>query len=109
LQQARNEFTAAEAGYQEAWEIYHRLAEAHPEIYTPDAAMIAVTMSIFYLNMVQDREKPLAYAREALMAAMPFVKLVPVARKHVENALLVVEAWKLDREVFIREIQVLLQ
>jgi hypothetical protein len=41
--------------------------------------MIAVTMSIFYLNMVQDREKPLAYAREALMAAMPFVKLVPVA------------------------------
>jgi tetratricopeptide (TPR) repeat protein len=109
LQGGKKEFVAAEAGYQEAWEIYHRLAEAHPEIYTPDAAMIAVTMSIFYLNMVQDREKSLAYAREALMAAMPFVKLVPVARKHVENALLVVETWKLDREVFIREIQVLLQ
>jgi len=103
LQQATKEFPAAEAGYQQALAIRRRLADANPQTYLPDVAMSAVNMSIFYLQAVPDKGKSLAYAKEALVAALPFMGFVPFAQTSANKALLVAETWGLDREAFFKE------
>ena len=103
LQQAKNDFPAAETGYQEALAIYRRLAEANPQTYLPDVAMTAVNMSIFHLDAVPDRERSLAHAKEALVAALPFVEFVPAVQNNANMALKVAEAWGQGREAFIEE------
>ncbi|GJL73402.1 MAG: hypothetical protein NMNS01_26010 [Nitrosomonas sp.] len=103
LQSDKNEFPAAEAAYQEALEIRRRLAETNPQTYLPYVMMTAVNMSIFYLQSVPDREMSLAHAKEALVAGLPFVALIPGVQKDLSKALQVAEEWKLDRKAFWEE------
>jgi hypothetical protein len=60
-------------------------------------------MSMFYQSYVPDREKSLAYAKEALIAALPFVEAVPAAQNYARFALQLAELWGLDREAFWEE------
>ncbi|MDN5753994.1 MAG: hypothetical protein L0H15_12110 [Nitrosospira sp.] len=90
-------------------EIHRRLAEANPQTYLPDVAMTAVNMSIFYLQAAPDREKSLGYAKETLVAALPFMEFVPAAKTSVSKALQVAGAWGLNREAFFEEAVKVLQ
>ncbi|MCW5800411.1 MAG: tetratricopeptide repeat-containing protein [Nitrospira sp.] len=103
LQKATNDFPAAQAAYDEALGMYRRLAKANPQTYLPDVAMTAMNMSIFYLQTIPAREKSLEHCREALVAAIPFVEMLPAAKNYARTALKVVEAWGLDRENFWEE------
>ena len=109
LQKTKNEFPAAEAGYQEALAICRRLAETNPQAHLPNVAMTAVNMSIFHLEDVPDREKSLGYAKETLVAALPFMEVVPAVRNYVSAALQVAVAWGLDRKAFIEQVVTTLQ
>lgn len=95
-----NQFNDVAPFYQEALAFSRRLAEANPQTYLPDVAMTAVNMSIFYLQSVPDREMSLAHAKEAFVAGLPFVELVPSVQNYLSMALQVAEAWGLDRESF---------
>ena len=103
LQKAKNEFPAAQAAYEEALGIRRRLAETNPQTYLPDVAMTEINLSIFYLQSLSDRERSLAHASEALVAALPFVEVLPAAEKYARTALKVVEAWGLDAQTFLEE------
>jgi tetratricopeptide (TPR) repeat protein len=103
LRKAKNQFPEAEAALEEALAIRRTLAEANPQTYLPDLAMTAVNMSIFYLQAVPDREKSLAYAREALLAALPFVEDVPSVQDDVRMTMQVVLSWGPDTEGFWEE------
>jgi hypothetical protein len=103
MQQTTKEFPAAAAGYQEALAIRRRLAQAHPKIYLLDVAMTAVNISMLYLLAMPDREKSLRYATETVMAALPFMKLVPASREYAAMAMNVAQAWGLDRKSFFEE------
>ncbi|MDH5741845.1 MAG: hypothetical protein OEY77_16125, partial [Nitrospira sp.] len=96
---------AATPWYEEALTIRRRLAEANPQTYLPDVAMSSTNLSIFYLQSMSDRERSLAHAREALVAALPFVEVLPAAENCARTTLQVVEAWGgLDTQTFIEEI-----
>ncbi len=103
LQRDQHDFAAAAASYQEALALYRTLAEAHPEAYLPNVAMTAVNLSIFYLRAVPDKEKSLAYAKEALVSALPLVEFLPAAKDYARLALQVAETWGLDAEEFLNE------
>jgi tetratricopeptide (TPR) repeat protein len=103
LQADKNEFPAALEAYEEALRIYRRLTEANPQTYLPDVAMTAMNLSIFYLHALPGRERSLAYAREALAAALPFVETLPTAQNYARTTLQVVEAWGVDTKMFIEE------
>src|SRR5262245_26742901 len=103
LQKAKNEFPAAETAYNEALAIRRPLAETNPETYLPDVAMTSVNMSMFYQNSMPDRETSVAYAKEALIASLPFLETLPAARKYAESALRVAEGWGLDKDAFWEE------
>ncbi len=83
LQQATNEFTQASDNYQEALQIYRELAQHTPQTYLPDVAMTAINISIFYLQSQPDKEQSLVYAKEALIAALPFKDAVPRGQQYV--------------------------
>ena len=104
LQKATNEFPAALEAYTEALTIYRRLAEANPQTYLPDVAMTAMNLSIFYLQAMSDRERSLGYAREALVAALPFAEVLPAARQYARTALQIAGSWGLDSQTFYEEI-----
>jgi hypothetical protein len=79
------------------------LAQANPQTYLPDVAMTAINLSIFFLQPLSDRERSLAYAGEALVAALPFVEVLPAVKNYYRTTLQVVEAWGLDRQTFLEE------
>ena len=83
--------------------MYRRLAEANPQTYLPNVAMTAMNMSIFYLQAIPAREKSLDHCREALVAAMPFMEVLPAAQDYARTVLQVVEAWGLHGEIFWEE------
>ena len=45
----------------------------------------------------------LAHAKEALVAGLPFVELVPSVQNNLSKVLQVVETWDMDREAFLEE------
>ena len=103
LRTDKNQFPEAEASYQEALGIYRALAQSNPQTYLPHVATTTVNMSMFYLESVPDQEKSLSYAREALLAALPFVESVPSVQNDARKGLLVAEAWGLNAEAFCEE------
>ena len=103
LQVAKKEFSAAEDNYQEALGICRHLAETNPQAYLPHVVRTATNMSLLYLQYGPDKEKSLAYAKEALAAGLPFVELIPDVQNNLRQALQVAEAWGLDRDAFREE------
>jgi uncharacterized protein YeeX (DUF496 family) len=103
LQADQHDFAGAEKAYREALDIRHRLAKVNPEAYLPDVAMTAVNMSIFFLQSQPDKEKSLAYAKEAVQAAQPFMEIIPATKADADKALQVAEAWELEPAVFWKE------
>jgi tetratricopeptide (TPR) repeat protein len=103
LQAKQHDFAGAEKAYREALDTYRRLAQVNPEAYLPDVAMTAVNMSIFFLQSQPDREKSLAYAKEAVQAAQPFMEIIPATKADADKALQVAEAWELEPAVFWKE------
>ena len=65
--------------------------------------MTALNLSIFYLQAMSAREQSLAYAREALVSALPFVEVLPAAKQYAGTALQVVKAWGVDTKTFLEE------
>jgi hypothetical protein len=103
LQVDRHEVTGTEASYREALDLRRQLAKANPEAYLPDVAMTAANMSLFFLHSQPDKEKSLAYAREAVQAAQPLMEIIPAAKGYVDAALGVAEAWGLSRTALWEE------
>lgn len=101
--QEHNQFTTALPWYEGALTIRRRLAEANPQTYLPDVAMTEMNLSIFYLQSLPDRERSLEHAREALVAALPFVETLPPAQNYARTTLQVAEAWGLDTKTFLEE------
>ena len=101
--QEHNQFNTALPLYEEALRIRRRLADANPQTYLPDLAMTETDLSTFYLKALSDRERSLVHAREALVAAIPFVEGLPAAQEYARNALQVVEAWGIDKKTFYEE------
>jgi tetratricopeptide (TPR) repeat protein len=98
-----NQFNTALPLFKEALASYRRLAEANPQTYLPRVAMTATNLSLFYLQSLSDRERSLDYAREALAAALPFVKRLPAAENYARTTLQVVERWEIDTKTFLEE------
>ena len=103
VHKAKNEPAAAEAGYQEALVIYRSLAEINPQTYLPYIAMTAVNMSVFFQQAGPDREKSLAYAKEAWIATLPDTQFTPAFQNYRNTASQVAEGWGLDKETFCKE------
>ncbi len=103
LHRVKNEFPQAEEAYREALNSYRALAEVNPQTYLPDVAMTATNISIFYLQSVPNKDQSLAFAKDALKAALPFVEILPVAQQIASTILQIVQDWGLDPETFKAE------
>ena len=93
---AKNELHQAELEYAEALKIRRYLAEVNPQTYLPEVAMTAVNMGIFHLRTIQDKEKSIAYCKEALQASLPFGDRVPLDQQIVKLAIQVIQEWGED-------------
>lgn len=100
LHRAKNEFLETEAKYKEALAIRKSLATENPQSYLPDVAATAMNLSIFYLKYVSNQDKSLAYAKEALKAAWPFVDMLPRVKQYASTIMQIVEYWDLDPDAF---------
>lgn len=56
-------------------------------------AMTAVNLSMFYLRAMLGIERSLAYAKEVLIATLPFVEFLPAVQNYANAALKVAQAW----------------
>jgi tetratricopeptide (TPR) repeat protein len=101
----QNDFSKAEKGYDEALEIYRNLAKTNPATFLPDVAMTAVNMSIFYRESYRDREKSVAFAKEALQSASPFIETVPSVLKNAEKAMRILTIWGINAEALLKDIK----
>lgn len=101
----KKEYWKAEEEYKEALQIRRDLAAVNPQIYLLDVAMTAINMGDFYQQNVPDQQKSLAYSKEALRCALPFVEHVPRAAQYAQSAMEVVKNWGLDADVFFQEIK----
>jgi len=103
----KNDFPAAGIAFQKALTIYRDLSKDNPFTYLPDVAMTSGNMSSFYLKSVPKRAKSLAYAKEALIAGLPFVETIPMVRSYIGSVLAVAEAWGINRRVFLKKQSIL--
>jgi len=104
LHSAKNEQDQAEAEYEEALKIYRSLAQVNPQTYLPDVAMTAINMGIFFQKNIPDKEKSIAYCKEALRAALPFLKYLPAVQNDATKAIRVIRAWGEDAEAILQEV-----
>jgi tetratricopeptide (TPR) repeat protein len=105
LEEIKKQAGVGNAQNQEIIRIYRRLAGVRTQNFRSDLAILAFNMSIFYMVSIPDKENSLAYARQALIVALPFGKLVPDAQNLIIKVVSVAEYWKLDKKIFIEEIQ----
>lgn len=103
LQVHKNELEKREQSYTEALKIYRDLSVIHPQSYFPQVARTAVNLSIFYLKSIPDQVLSLAYAKEAILSALSFIDILPLAKKYMSMAIQIIEAWGLDAEKFIQD------
>ena len=101
---AKNDFEAAEQGYQEALQIRRELARANPQTYLPDVAMTLINLGIFYLESYPDQAKSLDCLAEALRILKPLTAKLPYTQQYQTTALEVIRAWKIDPEVFLKRL-----
>jgi len=97
----KNKLLEAESTYKKSLDIYRNLAKTNPQTHLPDVAIAATNICIFYLQAMTDQEKSLAYAREALIAALPFRESVLSVQSNVSTVLAVISEWDdLDAKAF---------
>ncbi len=86
LQRAKNEFEKAEQSYTEALAIYRKLAEVNPHVYLIYYSKTAISLSLFYLSSVNDRDKSSHYANEVINWLNPFRFTLPQAEGLTKKA-----------------------
>jgi tetratricopeptide (TPR) repeat protein len=77
MQKDKNDFDAAEWGYQEALNVYRELARSNPQTYLPYVAEMLINLGIFYLQSVPDKAKSLDFLAEALRILRPLTAKLP--------------------------------
>ncbi|NTU98748.1 tetratricopeptide repeat protein [Candidatus Falkowbacteria bacterium] len=102
LQQAKNDFAAAERDYQEALQIRRELARSNPQTYLPDVAMTLINLGLFYQRSVPDKEKSLNCLAEALRTLKHLIAKLPYTQKYQATALSCIQAWGVDPEKFLK-------
>ncbi len=80
------------AAYEEALQIRRSLAETSPEAFLPALIDTIIKLSIFYLSLVPDPAKSVAYAEEARSILIPLCAQAPHLQKYLYGAELVLKA-----------------
>ena len=101
LHEDNNEFAVAEEEYNEALKISRDLAIKNPKTYLPFLAKTAINLSSFYRVTIPDRDKSLAFAREAGKSANHFLMIRPDMFAIFDKAQQVYSDWGLDKDTFI--------
>ena len=56
-------------------------------------------LSLFYLKLLPDREKSLAFAKESIQCALPFAKIRPDMLMIVGKAIGIMREWGVDGDL----------
>ena len=91
-----NYFEQSKLKYEEALQIYRKLAEENPKTYLPDVAMTLTNLAIFYMKAMPDKEKPIGMAMKAVEIFLPVYEQVPYLENYLKTALQVLEANGVD-------------
>ena len=75
-----------------------------PLTYRLYVANTAVNLSIFYLQSIPNKQKSLAYAKEALTLALPYIQQLGLAQQIVSTVRQIVQAWSEDSEEFFKNL-----
>ena len=94
-----NEFEAAESAFLEALKIRRELAQISPQAHLPNLAFTTRNLSLFYLKLLPDREKSLAFAKESIQCALPFAKIRPDMLMIVGKAIGIMREWGVDGDL----------
>ena len=95
-------FDKAEEAGTASLEIYRELAKHSPQTFQPMLALISKNMCAFYMQNKHNRIKSLAFAQEAIQAALPFVGTLSNSLNIIEQVKQIVSRWGLDPEEFIK-------
>ncbi|MFM9949981.1 MAG: tetratricopeptide repeat protein [Saprospiraceae bacterium] len=104
LHSSNNKIEEARNEYSESLDIYRELAKSNPAPFLPNVALLATNFSLFYQKRMPNKERSLAYAKEALRAAQPFISFFPDTKKHADRALKVITDWGEDPDTFLQEL-----
>jgi tetratricopeptide (TPR) repeat protein len=86
LHKATKDFALALAEIEEALKIRRELATKEPRAFNQDLATTLLNLSIFYLQAVPDKDKSVAYAREAREILKSLIKQAPHLQYHLDVA-----------------------
>ncbi|MBW1649160.1 MAG: hypothetical protein JRJ44_00520 [Deltaproteobacteria bacterium] len=84
--QKHNQFNKALPLYEEALQIYRKLAESNPQVYLPDIARTLNNMSMFYIESKPNRDKSITCAQEALDILLSFPNKTHAVQQYIEKA-----------------------
>lgn len=97
----RKEYSIAQIVHEEAIRKLRQVAKTIPQNWLVSFAGTTINVSYFYLKDMPDKEKSLAYAKEAFHAALPFKEDLVLAQEIVDIAKTIIEAWGMDVEEFL--------
>ncbi|MDQ3801054.1 MAG: tetratricopeptide repeat protein [Acidobacteriota bacterium] len=90
---------------EESTEIYRELVVTNFQAYFPYLSVNLSNLALFYQVKIQQREKSITYAIEAITILFPYLEQVPFTREHFARALNVLENWNLSDEEIWRLVE----
>lgn len=105
LHYVNDEFEEVLLKSEESIKIYRELAMTNFQANFPFLARSLQNLALFYQKKIQQREKSIAYAIEAIVILLPYVEEVPFTQEYFVKAWKVLQDWNLSDE----EIQQLIE